>query len=165
LGYVINNQGVARSTDRIHAVLHRPVPVNVKELRSFLGLAGYYRKFVKHFGIIAKPLTALLKKNVMFVWSSDQHQHTAFETLKAALVEAPILALPDFSKPFLVEIDAYDFGVGAVLMQEGHPISFVSKALGPRLRGLSTYERICCYIVGYRTVEVLSAVSRVYYCY
>jgi hypothetical protein len=63
------------------------------------------------------------------------------ETLKAALVEAPILALSDFPKPFLVEIDAYDFGVGAILMQEGHPISFVRKALGPRLRGLSTYEK------------------------
>jgi hypothetical protein len=63
------------------------------------------------------------------------------ETLKAALVEAHILALPDFPKPFLVEIDAYDFGVGAILMQEGHPISFVRKALGPRLRGLSTYEK------------------------
>jgi hypothetical protein len=104
-----------------------------------LGLAGYYRKFVHHFGIIAKPLTGLLKKNVQFFWT-DLHQQ-AFLTLKQALIAAPVLALLDFSKQFQLKTDASDLGVGAVLMQEGHPLAFISKTLGPRTIGLSTYEK------------------------
>jgi hypothetical protein len=111
----------------------------VKYLRSFLGLAGYYRKFVHHFGIIAKPLTRLLKKNVQFFWI-DLHQQ-AFLTLKQALIAAPVLALLDFSKQFQLKTDASDLGVGAVLMQEGHPLAFIRKTLGPRTIGLSTYEK------------------------
>jgi hypothetical protein len=116
-----------------------PTPTSVKDLRSFLGLAGYYRKFIKHFGIIARPLNDLLKKNNMFVWTGDHD--VAFQTLKQALVKAPALALPNFTKPFMIETDACNYGVGVVLMQEHHPIAYVSKALGPILRGLSTYEK------------------------
>jgi hypothetical protein len=115
------------------------VPVCVKDLRSFLGLADYYRKFVKHFGIISRPLTDLLKKNTMFQWTSDHD--VAFNTLKTALVQAHVLSLPDFSETFYIKIDASDIGVGIVLMQEQHPIAFVSKALSPKMRGLSTYEK------------------------
>jgi hypothetical protein len=93
---------------------------------------------VKHFGVISRPLTELLKKDFVFVWTSEQD--IAFQTLKTALVQALVLALPNFSKPFLIETDASDYGVGAVLMQDHHPIAFVSKSLGPKLRGLSTYE-------------------------
>jgi hypothetical protein len=109
------------------------------ELRSFLGLAGYYRNFVRHFGTIAKPLTELLKKNVLFQWTQDQE--VAFHTLKSALMKAPVLALPDFTQPFCIETAASDLGVGAVLMQNNHPIAFISKSLGPKLRGLSTYQK------------------------
>jgi hypothetical protein len=111
----------------------------LKSRGVFLGLAGYYRKFVHHFGVISKPLTELLKKNVLFIWTFDHDK--AFNTLKYALVLAPVLALPDFSKTFYIETDALDCGVGAVLMQDYHPLAFVSKALGSRMRELSTYEK------------------------
>jgi hypothetical protein len=103
-----------------------------------LGLSGYYRKFVKNYGIISKTLTNLLRKGVPYVWTVETD--TAFHSLKQALITAPVLALPDFSKPFVVETDASDIGIGAVLLQDKHPIAFVSSALGPRTRGLSTYE-------------------------
>lgn len=104
-----------------------------------MGLAGYYRKFVHHFAVIARPLYDLLKKAVLFVWT-EAHT-TTFATLKSALMSAPVLALPDFTKPFQLQTDASDTGVGAVLLQEGHPLAFVSKSLGPRTRSLSTYDK------------------------
>jgi hypothetical protein len=98
LGHVISAEGVATETLKIAVIKDWPTPENAKQLKSFLGLAGYYRKFVQHFGIICKPLTELLKKHVMFHWS-DSHDK-AFCTLKQVLVQAPVLALPDFSKQF-----------------------------------------------------------------
>ena len=111
----------------------------MKEVRGFLGLSGYYRKFIKHYGLIARPLTDLLKKNVPFVWTSITDE--AFVTLEQALLSAPVLALPDFTKPFMIETDACEYGIGAVLMQQGHPLAFVSKTLGPKNRALSVYEK------------------------
>jgi hypothetical protein len=139
LGHIISGQGVSTDPSKVQAIVDWPVPRSVKELRSFLGLAGYYRKFVKHFGIIARPLSNLLKKNTMFIWTSEHD--AAFSALKASLSTAPVLALPDFSQPFALETDACDNGVGAVLMQQGHPLAFISKALGPKNKGLSTYEK------------------------
>ncbi|WVZ95411.1 LOW QUALITY PROTEIN: hypothetical protein U9M48_041179 [Paspalum notatum var. saurae] len=109
------------------------------ELRSFLGLASYYRKFVPHFGLITRPLTALLKKHVIFIWTPE-HEHS-FQALKHALCHAPVLALPNFTLPFELETDACATGVGAVLLQQGHPLAYLSKALGPKSQGLSTYEK------------------------
>ncbi|WVZ49036.1 hypothetical protein U9M48_000418 [Paspalum notatum var. saurae] len=111
----------------------------LEELRSFLGLAGYYKKFVRHFAVVSKPLFDLLKKHSLFVWTAA-HQ-SAFETLKHALCSAPILALLDFSKPFCIETDACGVGVGAVLLQDGHPLAYISRPLGPKSAGLSTYEK------------------------
>ena len=95
-----------------------------------MGLAGYYRRFVRNFGVIAKPLSNLLKKGVPFVWTETTEE--AFQLLKTQLISAPVLALPDFNKPFSIETDASEYGIGAVLQQEGHPIAFMSKALAPR---------------------------------
>lgn len=139
LGHVISSQGVATDPSKVDIIRHWPVPTSVKDVRSFLGLAGYYRKFVSNFGIISRPLTNLLKKGVIFVWTSEHD--IAFCTLKEALVSAPVLALPDLTKPFVIETDASDKGIGAVLQQGGHPVAFVSRALGPKNQALSTYEK------------------------
>lgn len=139
LGHILSSEGVATDPSKI-AIVHKwLIPNSVKELRSFLGMAGYYRRFVRNFGMLAKPLTDLLKKCQMFVWTIAHDE--SFTALKNALISAPVLALPDFNKTFVVQTDASNKGIGAVLHQDGHPIAFVSKALGPKNQGLSTYEK------------------------
>lgn len=145
LGHVINSQGVSSDPAKIAKVATWPTPLTNKDVRSFLGLAGYYRKFVKHFGILARPLFNLLKKNTPFVWTVETEN--SFQLLKKGLIEAPILSLPNFSKPFVIDTDACDTGVGAVLQQDGHPIAYMSKPLSPKHRGLSTYEKECLAIL------------------
>ncbi|KAL0446469.1 UNVERIFIED_CONTAM: Retrovirus-related Pol polyprotein from transposon [Sesamum latifolium] len=98
----------------------------------------YAEKFIKGYGIISKLLTSLLKKDA-FIWNSEVD--AAFEQLKGVMTRAPVLALPNFSQPFVVETDACGKGIGAVLMQEGRPIAYLSKALAPKNLGLSTYEK------------------------
>ena len=138
LGHMISIKGVATDKKKIEDVANWPTPQSLKELRGFLGLAGYYRKFIQHFGIISKSLTDLLKKN-SYGWSIPA-QH-AFIILKQALCEAPVLTLPDFSKPFILETDACDYGLGAVLSQEGKPVAYSSKSLSTKHLGLSIYEK------------------------
>jgi hypothetical protein len=139
LGHIISENGVATDPDKITAVHQWLVPRSVKDLRSFLGLVGYYRCFIKHFGVIAKLLTELLKKGVLFHWI--ELQSNSFEALKLASTTAPVLALSHFTKPFCIKTDASGIDIGAVLMQCGHPLAFLSKALGPRSQGLSTYGK------------------------
>lgn len=138
LGHVISKEGVKADPLKITTLMEWPEPKNPKALRGFLGLTGYYRKFVKGYGRIAAPLTALLKKN-SFKWSEEASQ--AFAALKAAMVTPPVLGLPDFSKMFVVECDASRNGLGAVLMQEGRPLAYLSQALKGKNLLLSTHEK------------------------
>jgi hypothetical protein len=138
LGHVISAEGVSTEPEKTIAIAKWPIPATITELRGFLGLTGYYRRFVKHYGLLAKPLTNLLTKKG-FTWS--EHATQAFNLLKQALMTTPVLALPNFNLPFTVETDACDTGIGAVLVQQGHPVAYLSKALGQQNSKLSIYEK------------------------
>lgn len=136
MGHVVSKAGVEVDQEKVQAVLQWSIPNNVSQLRGFLGLTGYYRRFIYRYAQLAQPLTNLLQKN-SFTWTEEAQK--AFENLKKAVTEVPIMALLDFSKTFIVETDASGCGIGAVLSQEGHPIAYFSKKLSPRMQAQSTY--------------------------
>ena len=138
LGHLISSEGVRTDPKKTTAIQQWPVPKNVKVLRGFLGLIGYYRKFVRGYGQIVAPLTTFLKKD-SFVWTSEAD--IAFQRLKEAISCLPVLALLDFTKPFIVECDASGLGLGVVLMQDHRPIAYHSQALKGSKLSLSTYEK------------------------
>ena len=117
LGHILSAEGVAVDPSKVKDVLDWKPPTTVHQVRSFLGLAGYYRRFIPDFSKVSKSITELLKNQVKFVWSSDCEE--AFQTLKRLLTTAPVLAQPDIKKPFDVYCDASGIGIGCVLMQEG----------------------------------------------
>ncbi|KAF3641486.1 hypothetical protein FXO38_21615 [Capsicum annuum] len=138
LGHVISVEGVSMDMHKVESVLNWPPPTNLNLLRGFLGLVGYYRRFIKGYGTIARPLNNLLKKG-NFKWNDATD--TAFKKLKKAITSAPILALPDFFKEFMVETDASGEGIGAMLVQENKTIAFFSQGLSDRNKALAVYER------------------------
>jgi len=127
----------------VQAIQNWPTPSNATQVRSFLGLANYYRRFIQDFAHIAAPLNELTRKDQTFVWL-PRHQ-AAFDRLKAALTSAPVLALPDFTRPFEIHTDASGVAIGAVLSQEAEqgsrPIAYFSATLTPAERNYATYDQ------------------------
>ena len=115
LGHVIGQDGVRPDEKRIEAVKEYPRPKTTRELKGFLGLAGYYQRFIPNFSKVAKPLTELLKKDAPYVWNDKTEE--AFASLKTSLITEPLLQYPDFSQPFVLTTDASNEAIGAILSQ------------------------------------------------
>ena len=131
LGHIVSAKGVAVDFSKVQAILDWPQPRTLIDLRDFLGLTGYYRKFVQGYGQIAGPLIEQLKKGC-YLWNEEAC--TTFQRLKTAMTQVHVLAMPDFSKPFVIEADASGFALGAVLMQDDKLVAFHSQVLGLRAR-------------------------------
>ncbi|KAK5845393.1 hypothetical protein PVK06_001575 [Gossypium arboreum] len=129
LGHVVSAEGIKVDPRKIEAILEWKPPKSVTEIQSFLGLAGYYRRFVEGFSVMAAPLTKLIRKGAPFVWTDKQQE--AFEKLKKVLTEAPVLIQPESGKDFTVYSDASHVGLGCVLMQEGKVVAYASRQLKP----------------------------------
>jgi hypothetical protein len=138
LGHLVGKDGVRVNSKKSQAMQDWPHPKTLKILRGFLGLIGYYRKFVKNYGKIATPLMTLLKMN-SFTWTPAAAQ--AFQTLKMTMCTTMVLALPNFKKTFVLERDASGKGIDVVLMQEGQPLAFTSKQLSESNLGKPIYEK------------------------
>ena len=127
LGHVVSSEGVSVDPAKIEAVTSWSRPSTVSEVRSFLGLAGYYRRFVEDFSRLATPLTQLTRKGTPFVWSPACED--SFQNLKQRLVTAPVLTVPDGSGSFVIYSDASKKGLGCVLMQKGKVVAYASRQL------------------------------------
>ncbi|GKC34461.1 putative reverse transcriptase domain-containing protein, partial [Tanacetum coccineum] len=138
LGHVVNQNGIHVDPSKIEAVKNWKTPTTPSEIRSFLGLAGYYRRFIANFSKIAKPLTSLTQKNQKYVWGVEQEE--AFQTLKNNLCDAPILTLPDGVEDFVVYCDASNQGLGCVLMQRGKVIAYASRQLKTHEKNYTTHD-------------------------
>jgi len=127
LGHVISREGIQVDPKKVEAVSNWPRPTSVTEIRSFLGMAGYYRRFVQDFSRISAPMTKLIRKQVKFVWDDTCEQ--SFQKLKNCLTSAPVLALPTDQGGLTVYCDASRIGLGCVLMQHGRVIAYASRQL------------------------------------
>ena len=140
LGFLLDKEELRPDSEKISPVLEYPTPGNIKQLRRFLGMVAWYARFIKGESSIKVPLVKLLHKSREWKW--EEAQQKAFETLKRALVMAPVLARPDFSKPFVVQCDASNFAIGAVLTQQGedgeHPIVYINRVLTPAEKNCTT---------------------------
>ena len=143
LGHVINQYGIKMESSKVDAVLKWPAPKNIHELRSFLGLAGYYRRFVRDFSKVASPLSVLLHKNTSYEWTSVQEQ--AFNQLKTAVSTAPVLIIPDPTLPYTLVTDASGYAIGAALCQDHgnglQPCAYRSRKMNDHERNYPVHEQ------------------------
>lgn len=143
LGHIVSDQGIATDPEKVQAVRDWPVPRKLRDVRAFIGLCSYYRKFVPNFAQVARPLHALTKKGIKFEWSSQCEE--AFQTLKERLTKAPILALPTDSDKYILDTDASGESIGAVLSQmqgtEERVICFGSRVCSPAERNYDVTRR------------------------
>ena len=135
---MINKHGISVYPGKVSTIVEWERPTSVKEVKSFLGMAGYYRRFVKDLSIIAKPMTKLTQKNIIFVWTQECEH--CFQILKEKLVTAPFLILPEPGKCFIVYSDASRVGLGCVLMQDGKVISYASRKLKTHEQNYPTHD-------------------------
>lgn len=149
LGYIVDVRGLHVDPEKVSAILNLESPKNATEVRRFVGMAGWYRRFIQNFSEIMSPLTKLTQKNTRFIWTSDCEK--SFQAIKHQLTTAPILTRPDFSKPFILQTDASAHGIGAVLTQkfdeEENVICFLSRSLSKQERNYSTTERECLAVI------------------
>lgn len=146
LGHIISPEGIRVDSDKTSAVSQYPVPKTQKQVRSFLGMANYFRRFLKDHSKIAAPLNALLKKDQSFTWTPECQ--TAFDTIKQALVSTPVLGYPDNNKPYILTCDASDFSISYILSQvddqkREYVIAYGGKSLGDAQRNWTTSEKEC----------------------
>ena len=140
LGHILTKDGIKPNNEKIDQILKLKLPATQKQIKSFLGVTGYYRKFIKDYAKVAKPLTHYLKKEKK-INLSDPAYINAFEELKTLLTTHPILKYPDFNKPFKINTDASKYALGAVLTQEGQPIAYVSRTLNSHEINYGTPEK------------------------
>lgn len=150
LGYIISDEGIFPDNEKIKPILEYPTPNNIKAVRRFIGMTGYYRRFIPDFSTIAAPITERLKtKYLKFEWTAEAN--AAFESLKSLLIEPPILTPPNYDKPFEVHCDASNVGIGAVLIQriqnKEHNIAFYSAKLEKAEINYSTTEKECLAVI------------------
>jgi hypothetical protein len=138
LGHIINKEGLAVDPKKVVDILNWKALTYARGIKSFIGMAGYYRRFIEEFSKIAKPMTALLGNKVEFKWT--QKCQEAFEALKEKLTTTPVLVLPDVHKPFLVYCDACYTGLGCVLMQEGRIVAYLSRQLKVHEKNYPIYD-------------------------
>jgi hypothetical protein len=139
LGHKISQDRIAVDPEKVHEVMDWKPPTTVRQIWSFLGLAGYYRRFIPDFSRISKPMNELLKKGVKFDWG--QKCEDVFDTLRRHLTTAPMLAQPDNTKSFYMYCDASGTGLGCVLMQDNRVIAYASRALRPHEQNYPTHDR------------------------
>lgn len=149
LGRLANEQGTQDDLEKINVIANYPRPKSVKDIRAFIGFAGFYRRFIPNFSDIAKPLTNLTKKNCHILWNEGTNQ--VFNILRDRLSTKPVLAHPDFSKSFVLTTDASGYAISAILSQNHgtgeHPIAYANRQLNNAEQNYSSTERECLAVV------------------
>ena len=148
LGHIFSASGIMPDPQKIKAIQDRPIPTTVTAVRQFIGLASYYRRYIKDFATITAPLHNLTQKGIHFQWSEECT--AAFDLLKQKLIQAPILVFPNFNitaSPFVVYTGASSTGVRAVLKQDNHVIAYASRALTKPEKQYSVIQRKCLAVV------------------